>query len=627
MVELERKKRQEQIRKLVVGICVAAGLAILFGAIGAWAVQQKLMAQHSQAKAQASLRVACQGLDDLLTEVADVDLADIPQMEPVRRRLLEKAKEGYEKLTENRDGEGSTLLRWVVGRSDSRLGDILEMMGDYSKSEEFYRQAIGLLSAPRAESPSTALPAESPTPDDYRRDLVRSQLGLGVLYKELHRYREADEQLQAAGTSIEPLASSTALADRQRRAELAYQRGVLWAHVTEARGALASGNSESARVIEQAYRDALRLQEELVKGQPDRADLRAKLGRYRNNLGKLLYATGRLDAAETELRAALAMVQDPPTLPGERWQSARAKHNLGGLLAKRGLLAKQGTMAEEGLKLLRAAQDQLETLTQEFPAVPQYRQELASVCLQLGQLEEKARQPTQALGHLERALQLLKKLVADFPDLPDHRLAFAEVANAVAYHLCSSNPALAETTTREAVGSMDKLADHQPPVPSYLNALGLAYHEMAWLFEKKLNKRNDARSAIEQSIRYCREALDLSPENPEYRANLHAAIQDSSIILRELGETARAAEAAEQLPRVLPEDPNSYYYGAALLTKCMNASKDEDYGRRAVVILQKAVENGLIKDAKQLDFKEFHELKERDDFRRLRQSLEPPRSG
>jgi len=103
----------------------------------------------------------------------------------------------------------------------------------------------------------------------------------------------------------------------------------------------------------------------------------------------------------------------------------------------------------------------------------------------------------------------------------------------------------------------------------------------------------------------------------------------SSFILLELGETAMAAKAAEELPRLVPEDRKSYYGAAALLTKCLNASKDEgqDYGRRAVGVLQKAVENGLIKDAKQLDFKEFHQLKERDDFRRLRQSLEPPRSG
>jgi len=646
-VELERAKRRQQIRKLLVGTCVAACAAILFGAIGLAALNEKARAEKNETraikgetqaklnetrakdnekKAQESLRVACQGLDDLLTEVADVDLADIPQMEPVRRRLLEKAKEGYEKLSANREGAASTLLRWVVGRSDSRLGDILEMMGDYSKSEEFYRQAIGLLSALSAGSPSTELPAESPTPDDYRRDLVRSQLGLGVLYKELHRYQEAEAQLEAAGTSIEPLASSTLLADRQRLAELAYQRGVLWARGAEARGAMATGNSASGRVIEQAYRDALRLQEELVKGQPDRADLRARLGRYRNNLGKLLYAAGRPDAAETELRAALAMVQDPPTLPGERWQSARARHNVGVLLAERALRAKQGTVPEEALKLLQAAKDLLETLTHEFRTVPQYRQELATVCRHLGQYETD-RQPTHALKNLERALQLLKELVADFPDLPDHRLELVYAANWVAFHLSSSNPALAEATSREAVGAMTKLADHQPPVAGYLYAVGRAYQDMAVLFETKLKKRNDARLAIEQSIHYCRKALELSPENPEYRKKLRALIGDSSYILRGLGETAGAAAAAEELPRVLPEDLNSYYDAAAILMKCKRASKDEDYGRRAVVTLRKAVEKGLIREPKQLDLKDFQDLKERDDFRRLRQSLEPPRAG
>jgi hypothetical protein len=172
------------------------------------------------------------------------------------------------------------------------------------------------------------------------------------------------------------------------------------------------------------------------------------------------------------------------------------------------------------------------------------------------------------------------------------------------------------------------LADHQPPVPSYLNAMGRAHYEMAQLL-MILKKSDDARSAIEQSIAEHRRALDLSPENVDYRANLHAAIGVSSFILLELGETAMAAKAAEELPRLVPEDPKSYYSAAALLAKCLNASKDEgqDYGRRAVGVLQKAVENGLIKDAKQLDFKEFRALKERDDFHRLRQSLERPRSG
>ena len=360
----------------------------------------------------------------------------------------------------------------------------------------------------------------------------------------------------------------------------------------------------------------------MVKEQSGRPDLRAKLGRYRNNLAKLLGATGREKLAETELRAALALVQDSPTLPGLRWQVARNKNNLGTLLAG------QKPRANEGLGLLREARDQLERLTKEFPTIPQYRQELASVFRNLGKAEEEAGQPTQALNDLKRALQIRKKLVDDSPGFPEHRMDLAVVASELAYLLAASDAAAAETVAGEAVKTLAKLADHQPPIPSYVNALGRAHYEMAQLF-MMIKKRDDARSSIDRSIRYYREALDLSPENFQYRTNLHAAVGVSSIILLEQGETAMAAKAAEELPRLLPEDLKSYYFAASLLTKCLNASKDEgqDYGLRAVRVLRQAAENRLIKDSKGLEFPDFAALKERDDFRRLRQSLEPARAG
>jgi tetratricopeptide (TPR) repeat protein len=404
-------------------------------------------------------------------------------------------------------------------------------------------------------------------------------------------------------------------------AELAYEKGVLWAQQAGDLGDLATRQSERARTSELAYREALRLQEGLLQEQPNRASLRARLGRSRNNLGKLLAAMRREDLAETEIRTALALVGGSPTLPGERWQVARAQNNLGTLLAGK------KPRANEGLGLLREAQDQLERLTREFPTVPQYQEELASVFWNLG-LAEKNGPRTQALQDLKRALEIRKKLVELAPRLPAHRMDLAVVASEVAYFAAASDPAAAETVAREGLASVTKLVDHQPPIPSYVDALGRAHYEMAHLL-MMIKKRADARAAIEQSLRYHRQALDLGPENSQYRAHLFAAVGVSSRILLELGDTALAANAAEELPRLLPEDVMSYYHAATFLTRCMNASKDQDqdYGRRAVNILQKAKENGLIKEAKQLDFKEFRELIERDDFRRLRASLAPPRAG
>ena len=150
-VELERKKRRDQIRKLVAGVCLAMGLAFIFGATGLWAMHQKTMALRSKIEAQESLRVACKGLDDLLTEVADVDLAEIPQMESVRRLLLEKARSGYDGLRTRATTENDPELRWVTARAHGRLGDIDSMLGDYEKAEPSYHIAIQQLEELRAE--------------------------------------------------------------------------------------------------------------------------------------------------------------------------------------------------------------------------------------------------------------------------------------------------------------------------------------------------------------------------------------------------------------------------------------------------------------------------------------------
>ena len=53
-VELERAKRRQQIRKLLAGTCAAACAAILFGAIGLWALDQRARARSSEAKARLS---------------------------------------------------------------------------------------------------------------------------------------------------------------------------------------------------------------------------------------------------------------------------------------------------------------------------------------------------------------------------------------------------------------------------------------------------------------------------------------------------------------------------------------------------------------------------------------------
>src|SRR5207245_1934214 len=120
-------------------------------------------------------------------EVGEVDLAEVPQMEPVRERLLRKALGFYKEFSLERQTDPA--LRQDVGRANSRLGDILAMLGEHAEAEKAYGQAITLLETLAAEAPEEA---------DCRRCLARSYNNLGVLLKKNTRFQEAENSFDQA---------------------------------------------------------------------------------------------------------------------------------------------------------------------------------------------------------------------------------------------------------------------------------------------------------------------------------------------------------------------------------------------------------------------------------------------
>ncbi len=621
------------------------------------AADNQTKAEANEAEAHESLRVASQGIDDLLTEVADVDLADVPQMEQVRRRLLEKAHDAYQELLKTDKAVKEPVLRWVEGKARSRMGEIREMMGEFAMAEQIFLQAIDQLAALSAQFPENA---------DYRRDLVRSHIGLGVLYKKSNRFEDADSQLNAAFGQSAPLATSSALLDRQMLAEIDYQRAALWARQEDLLGRLRSPMSDRAKKSDEAYRAALRVQRELVKEYRERPELRAKLGRYLNNLGKFLAKTDKADEAEKtfleaielilprpahqitglwseqEFREAIERVQgSTPLSPGERWQLARNVHNLG-------LLFSQQNRLDHGVRLLETSKEYLEKRSQEFPKVLQYRQELAAVYHTLGQIAVQEKQSTKAQVNLKRARDVDKELVDQSPAevIPDLRLDLAIADLDLASCLEQAQPvgesaaarvvaradllASAESATREAIEQLNMLAAGRPGVPDYAKVhLGRAYLQLA----KRLDfndKRQEARRAAEQAIHFHEAALELSPGNRQYQRSLWDDYLLFSLILLKLpDQTERVTQAAFELPRLRPLDPESYLNAAYFLARCATASKDQgrDYGGQAVQLLKKGVEKGLFGDEKQLNSRKLDLLKDRDDFKELRQSLVAPRPG
>ena len=180
--------------------------------------RQKREVVRQKTLAEVNYRYARDAVDQMLTKVGEVDLADVPQMEPVRRKLLEEARQFYLAFLGQRGDDPATRLE--AGRAHRRLGDIQEMLGDHVGAEQSYRQALGL---------HQPLVEESPAEPAFRQDLASDSSQIGVVLKKANRFQEAERALRAALDLRVQLAveAPDCLDRRQALADALYQWGAL----------------------------------------------------------------------------------------------------------------------------------------------------------------------------------------------------------------------------------------------------------------------------------------------------------------------------------------------------------------------------------------------------------------
>jgi len=571
---------------------------------------QRKIAIDNAAQALHNLRLAQDAADGLLGEVADVDLAEIPQMEPVRQRLLERARAGYQQFLAQKADDPQ--IRWGADRSIVRLGDIQALMGDMPNAESSYRQSIAGLDDLIEHHPANV---------DFRRDLARADLGLGVLLKDANRYQQAEVALRQAIRLREAIAQGPgpSAEDQEALADSRYQLGALLAR----RGA---GRSEEA-----AYSAAIEVQERLVQQYGNRPEYRTLLARYRNNLARLQDASGHSQDAEATLRATVKLlepsVQGPAALPGARWQFSRVANNLGTLLLNQ--------KRDEAGKQLRSARDILIKLAAEFPTIAQYQLELATVEYNLGIFTQRAARLAEAAAFYEESARLLESLSGRFPGTPSFRLKLAMAHVAISECLAGTAPAEAVTALGKALDQESALLAEFPDVPEYQSALGRGHYQLAKLLlvpNQVTYKPTEALHQAEEAQNLLRQSLQSRPDSDTDQRVLAEDQGVLTLALIDLGRLPEAVAAAGQLTATRPADPAAYVHAAALLIRCAGAASSTPEGQklaeeslaRAVGILGDAVRAKLIRSSATLDIPDLRLLQDRDDFKALRDSL--PRS-
>ncbi len=579
---------------------VAASFALLLTASTALGISTVLIGRERD-RTERNYRLARSAVDQMLTKVAEVDLADVPQMAGVRRDLLARALGFYLGFLAERGDDRS--LRRETGRAHARLGDIRELLGKYTPAEADYRRALDLLDG--------ASDLES------RRARARAEAGLGVLLKKSNRFAESEAMLRAAVAGLEPLAADDP-DDARALSAARYQLGTLLARLRDR-----SGEDEMA------YRQAIQDQEALAATPSSAPEAKRDLARYLNNLGILLAGSDPA-AAEATFRRALA-IQDEiqarsATNAGFRWQRARTWNNLANLLFR-------GRRPDQAAPFYELARKGFESLVFDFPDVPDYRRELAMMLNNLGELLEV--QPSgdaDPAALFRRAREDQEWLVKEFDEVPDHRLKLSVTELHLGDLLRSTDPAEADASFAKAIDLQSKLVADYPQVPEYRSALGRTLTERA-AFLAGQDRRPEAVDLLARAVEALERARAGNPRDRATVGHLVRARDERARALLRLGRHADLAEEAKHLAEIAPERPEGHLAAAAYLSRCADlASRDpalaeparrereSAYARDAIAALRRAFD-GDRGDPKALDGPDFAPLKGRPEFDKLRDAV------
>ena len=416
-------------RPLVTGIAALLVTAVVALSVGT------VVLSRANARSEAHYQMARAAVDRYFTQISESRLLNEPGMEPLRRELLETAREFYQRLVDSRrDDPGARAdlgwayihLAWITAAVESRTA--------------------ALRPAEQARSLFARLAAERPGIEEYQRDLAASLDVLGSLLSDLGRAHEAGPLLGQEVRLRERLAAAHP-ADRSLQKELASGLQNLGGHFHEV-----DPSSDDARRL---LRRAVGIHERLLRERPDDPDYQYALASALGGLSGLERHLGAVPEAvayrerATELQATLA--DRWPEIVSYRRQLAAGLGKLGGLYRQSRRSGDRSAVLERSLALREA-------LAREHPAVADYQCELAEACSRLASARDDAERWDEAAGLYRRAADILKGLVGRHREILTYRDDLATVLlNSGVLEQDRNRPAEARRLIGEAIEVLEAL--------------------------------------------------------------------------------------------------------------------------------------------------------------------------
>jgi serine/threonine protein kinase len=388
-------KFARKYKKMLATVAVFAALlvAATVSSLGlaSWALRERDNAEKNKQSAEANFQSALEAVDQMLTRVGETELLNVPQMEPVRRNLLQDALRFYQEFLRKRSD--SPQVRSEAASAYVRLGQIQVLLGQNNHGEEAYRQAVALLEQ---------LLAESPGDPDFRHKLAGVHADRGALYVSTRRWAQAEAAFQKAVALREQL-------EREQPALVKNRLHLAKNHTNLVRLYRQMGKFDQA---EAALGKSLTLADGLLAGDAKNEEyLTLKAMAYQN--GALVYrAQGRTAAAKKACREAIALnkelIRDHPKVVEHQKRLAGTYNNLGLLYAWDNEHAKAEDAYRQSLALYEA-------LLRDHPYVVSFKLLVAGTCENLAMTIKQSRSPEESLAWYARSIHTAETVLAQDP--------------------------------------------------------------------------------------------------------------------------------------------------------------------------------------------------------------------
>ncbi|HVX15508.1 MAG TPA: protein kinase [Pirellulales bacterium] len=346
------------------------------------------------AAAEENLQTARDAVDRMYTRAA-AEMGDKPQVEQIRRALLEDALRFYRVFLKRKGGDPAILFQAAL--SQRRVGEIYGFLGNITESLENHRQA--------AETLMSLLPyyANDAT---FRDELANAHFHTGYALLGLLRFDESETSMKRAIALWEPLI--TEFPDRPNYRESLARANLALGHAWQT-----NQRSKGGSYLSRGQELLTELKESFPSheiGEGCKLDLNQALAwRYR----ALPHEVAALRQLEKECRGGLTAAETEadkyPSAPKYQAEVADWLWRLGNVLAAL-------DEREELMRVRLRELDGRQRLATHHPDAPEHQRGLAWAHYELGQLLYEAGRTEEAVEHFRVALSIVGDLAEKYPD-------------------------------------------------------------------------------------------------------------------------------------------------------------------------------------------------------------------